>query len=116
SVVCLLHAETFGGGYATARFGGEHGHPATDHPTAMYFNPAGIALGDGTRIYAEGLFVFRAASYDRPAEAIDNLGAGTPDDPTAIAANSGQAELANFLVSPFLGVVSDLGTDSAAVG
>lgn len=116
SVVCLLHAETFGGGYSTARFGGEHGHPATDHPTAMYFNPAGIVLGDDTRVYAEGLFVFRTASYDRPVEAIDNLGTGTPDDPTAIAANTGKAELANFLVSPFLGVVSDLGTDNAAIG
>jgi long-chain fatty acid transport protein len=82
----------------------------------MYFNPAGIALGDRTRIYAEGLFVFRMASYDRPVEAVDNLGTGTPDDPTAIAANSGKAELANFLVSPFLGVVSNLGTDSAALG
>jgi long-chain fatty acid transport protein len=116
SVACLFSAESFGGGYSTARFGGEHGHAATDHPTATYFNPAGIVLGDRTRVYAEGLFVFRTASYDRPAEAVDNLGTGTPDDPTAIAANSGRAELGNFLVSPFLGVVSDLGTDSAAIG
>ena len=29
-------------GFATARFGGEHGHPTTDNPTALYYNPAGI--------------------------------------------------------------------------
>lgn len=104
------------GGYATARFGGEHGHPATDHPTAMYYNPAGLSLAAGTRVYAEGLLVYRTATYDRPAEAIDNVGGGTPDDPEAIAANSGKAELANFLASPFLGVVSDLGIDNLGLG
>lgn len=104
------------GGYATARFGGEHGHPATDHPTAIYFNPAGLALGAGTRLYIEGLFIRRTASYERPVEAIDNLGTGTPDDPEAIRANTGKGTLANFLVSPFLGAVTDLGIDNLGVG
>lgn len=116
STALCLSTAVHAGGYATARFGGEHGHPATEHPTAMYFNPAGLALGAGTRVYVEGLVAHRSATYDRPVEAIDNLGAGTPDDPDAIAANSGQAELSNLLVSPFLGVVSDLGVDNLALG
>ncbi len=30
-------------GFSTARFGGEHGHPMTNNPTALYYNPAGLA-------------------------------------------------------------------------
>ncbi len=115
SIICLFSLDALAGGYASARFGGEHGHPATDHPTAIYYNPAGLALGTGTRIYIEGLFVYRSASYDRSQDAIDNLGTGTPDNADAIAANSGQAELSNFLASPFLGVASDLGVKNLAV-
>jgi long-chain fatty acid transport protein len=108
------------GGFAAARFGGELGNPTTAHPTAIYFNPAGLALGHGTRIYAEGVFVYRSASYERPVEAIDNvlepgeMGTGTPQD--AIGANSGEATLGNFLVSPFAAVVSDLGVEGLGVG
>lgn len=108
------------GGFAAARFGGELGNPTTSHPTAIYFNPAGLALGTGTRIYAEGVFVHRTASYDRPVEAIDNvleageMGSGTPED--AIGANAGEATLSNFLVSPFAAVVSDLGVEGLGVG
>jgi long-chain fatty acid transport protein len=118
----LLCAPTIAsaGGLAAARFGGELGNPTTSHPTALYFNPAGLALGTGTRIYAEGVFIYRTASYERPVAAIDNvleggeMGSGTPED--AIGANSGEASLANFLVSPFAAVVSDLGIDNLGVG
>ena len=113
----LLPVPVWAGGYATARFGGEHGHAASEHVTSLYYNPAGLAFGKGTRVYAEGLFAYRYASYLRRANAIDNFGSGTPDnDPAALAANSGEAELSNVLVSPFLGVVSDLGIDGLGVG
>lgn len=104
------------GGFATARFGGEHGHPTADHPTAIYYNPAGLALGKGTRIFAEGVFAYRDVSYDRPVEAINNVsdtGVGTPTD--AITANSGSASATNVIASPFLGVVSDLGVKNLGV-
>lgn len=108
------------GGFATARFGGEQGHPASDHPTAIYYNPAGLALLPGTRLYVEGLLALRTASYERPTEAIDRIippggtGPGTPE--AAVAANAGKAELSNVLASPFLGVVSDLGVENLGVG
>ncbi len=115
-----MAAPSFAGGFATARMGGEHGHVATDHPSAIYFNPAGLALTRGTRIYIEGLFIHRAASYDRPTEAVDSVvpngetGTGTPE--SALAANTGEAELSNFLASPFAAVVSDLGLRNVGVG
>lgn len=107
------------GGFSSARFGGEHGHAAADHPTSLYFNPAGMALGSGTRVYLEGLFVLRFANYERPVDAISNVvdpgtANGTPNDATGV--NAGEASLTNFLVSPFLGVVSDLGVDNLGVG
>lgn len=114
--LCLWAPNADAGGYATARFGGEHGNVASDHTTAIYYNPAGLALTKGTNVYVEGLFVHRSASYDRPQAAIGDLGGGTPDEANAIAANSGKAELSNFLASPFLGVSSDLGTDFMGVG
>ena len=115
AVLCLLLSDPLpaaAGGFATARFGGEHGHVAADHVTAAYYNPAGLARVKGTHLYIEGLFVYRTAAYERPEGAIDDVGTGTPNDPTALAANSGRGELANFLVSPFLGVSSDLGIDN----
>lgn len=107
-------------GFLVARFGGEQGHPTTDHPSAIYYNPAGLALGSGTRIYAEGLFGFRTASYDRPEAAIDNVVAdgametGTPQ--SAVAANSGKATLSNLVAAPFVAIVSDLGVHNLGVG
>lgn len=106
-------------GFLVARFGGEHGHPTTDNPTAMYYNPAGLSLGSGTRLYLEGVLAYRTASYQRPAAAIDNVvspgsASGTPDD--AVQVNSGKASLSNLLGSPFVGVASDLGVSNLGVG
>lgn len=65
-------------------------------------------------LYIEGLFVMRNATYERPADAVDNGGAGTPD--AALSANSGRAELNNILAAPFFGVISDLGVENLGVG
>ncbi|HUS63969.1 MAG TPA: outer membrane protein transport protein [Kofleriaceae bacterium] len=108
------------GGFAVARFGGEHGHVATEHPTSIYFNPAGMALGSGWRIYAEGIFAYRSVDYTRPEAAIDHVrepgdtASGTPED--AVDANSGTAKLRNVITSPFLAAITDLGVPNLAVG
>ena len=39
-IVIFIMAEASASGFFVARFGGEHGHPTTDNPTAMYYNPA----------------------------------------------------------------------------
>jgi long-chain fatty acid transport protein len=108
------------GGFNVARYAGEHGHAATDSVTAVYFNPAGLALGTGWRVYAEGVLAFRHVEYNRPQLAIDNVlepgdsGAGTPVD--AMDTNSGTASLNNMLMSPFLGAATDFGVPGLGVG
>jgi long-chain fatty acid transport protein len=108
------------GGFNVARYAGEHGHAASDSVTSIYFNPAGLALGTGWRIYGEGLVAFRHVSYFRPELAIGNVldpgdtGAGTPAD--ALDTNSGTATLNNVLVSPFLGAATDFGVPNLGVG
>jgi long-chain fatty acid transport protein len=108
----LAPASAWAGGFSATRFGGEHGHPATDDPTAVFYNPAGLAYGHGTRILVEGLFVYRTVDYTRDAGTIDDPDA-TADD---IAANSGAGSLGNAIVSPFVGVATDFGIDGLGVG
>ena len=117
AALSLVASNAYAGGFASARFGGEHGHPTTDSATAIYYNPAGLALGSGTRIFVEGLVVYRDASYERPAGAIHNVedgASGTPND--AVSANAGSARVRNVIASPFLGVVSDLGIENLGLG
>ena len=73
--------------------------------TATYFNPAGLAYTEGTQAYIEGFFAQRRVTYNRDAGAIDNPGTGTPSD--AVNRNSGEANLSNPLVSPFIGFATN---------
>jgi len=114
ALVALVASTASASGLFVARFGGEHGHPTTDNPTAVYYNPAGLALGTGTRLMLDGTFAWRTASYKRDPGAISNLGSGTPD--AAASANSGTATLANPAAAPFIGVASDLGIEGLGVG
>lgn len=105
-------------GFLVARFGGEHGNVTSDHVSTLYYNPAGLALDTGTRVYVEGLFGYRSVTYERPVGAIDNVvdttgEAGTPLD--AVSANSGKASLFNPVASPFAAVASDLGIENLGV-
>jgi long-chain fatty acid transport protein len=110
--------EAHASGIAAARFGGEHGHPTTDNATAIYYNPAGIALSKGTHIFVDGTIALRWAGYERPAAGPDDVAGGS--FPTqnnqeilelAPGANDGKASLFNAIASPFVGVTSDFGTD-----
>lgn len=100
-------------GLSTARFGGEHGHVTTDNPTAIYYNPAGIALKPGTRIFLDASVALRWASYQRPSDAISSP-SGTPMD--ALDANVGTSKLFNAIAGPFAGVSSDFGTKLFSAG
>lgn len=127
AAACSLAAvasQAHASGLLVARFGGEWGNPVTDHLAALYFNPAGLALLDGTQLQLDGSFALRAFTYTRSPDAIDdilegdpNSGAGTPAG-EGVAANSGEASLTNFLVTPFFAVASDFGIDGfgAALG
>jgi long-chain fatty acid transport protein len=116
--VAVIASTAHAGGFSTARFGGERTHAASDQIGTIYYNPAGLAFGEGTRGGIEGLFAYRTIEYTRPVGAIDNPNtdtpAGTPTD--AIGANSGKATLANMLASPFIGIATDGGIKGLGVG
>ncbi len=103
----LLPNDAMASGFAVARFGGEHGHPTTDNPTALYYNPAGMALSEGTHIFIDGSIALRFASYDRPTGESTN----PMTDTIAPGANDGKATLFNAIASPFAGITSDFGTN-----
>ncbi len=121
----LLASPALAGGLVVARFGGEHGHPTADNPTAIYYNPAALSLGAGTRLFIDGTFAWRAYSYERPPEAVGQVldGAGQPGglqggtpSGDGVRANSGKGDLFNVLASPFLGVATDFGVEGLGVG
>lgn len=116
SIVLLAFAPgvAAAGGFTTTRFGGEDGHAATENPVSTFYNPAGLAYGEGTRGYIEGLFAYRTVEYTRDPDAIDNVGTRTPSD--AIDRNSGTGTLGNAIVSPFVGIVTDAGIPGLGVG
>lgn len=94
-------------GFAAARFGGEHGHPTTDNATAIYYNPAGIALSKGTHVFVDATTALRWASYDRPGSSVNSQ----MSLDAAPGANDGKSTLFNGIVAPFIGATSDFGTD-----
>lgn len=105
--VALWSTPASASGISAARFGGEHGHPTTDNPTALYYNPAGIALSKGTHIFVDATLALRFASYTRPGSEVNS-----PQTlQLAPGANDGKATLFNAVAAPFAGVTSDFGTD-----
>jgi long-chain fatty acid transport protein len=84
-------------GFAAAEFGGELSNVVTNNPTALYFNPAGIALGEGTRFYVSGVLALRRASWSHTQAASEQ-----PDPPGAEGADTGQARFSNLFGAPAL--------------
>jgi long-chain fatty acid transport protein len=95
-LTCLWAGPAAASGFSVARFSGEHGHPTTDNPTALYFNPAALRARR-FELFADGLFGLRRVSYTRRARPSDE-----PDAPSAEGANVGRATLNNALASPSL--------------
>jgi long-chain fatty acid transport protein len=96
ALTCLWAGPAAASGFSVARFSGEHGHPTTDNPTALYFNPAALRPRR-FELFVDGLFGFRRVTYTRSKEPSD-----APDAPGAGGANVGRATLANPLASPSL--------------
>jgi long-chain fatty acid transport protein len=98
-LACALAAPAtaFASGFAAAEFGGEHGNVVTTDPTALYFNPAGIALGEGTRLYVSGVLALRRGSWSHAQAASEQ-----PDPPGAEGADTGQARFSGLLGAPAL--------------
>ena len=101
-------------GYLTARFGSDHGTPASPNTFAVYFNPAALGGTTGTTLTGDVSLAVRWVHYQRGAEALSPSGgpAGRDralSDQQYIDANTGDANLLNLLALPFLGVNTDFG-------
>jgi long-chain fatty acid transport protein len=95
-------------GFASARFGGEQGNVVTTNPTALYFNPAGIAFSDGIHLYLDGELALRHATWDHTAPQ-----PGANDQPNAQVGNGGQAHLFNVFGGPALAATMKIGNNFA---
>lgn len=118
AVVVAATTPAHASGISVARFGGAHSHATTTNPGALYYNPAGIALGNGTQLMLDVNWAQRNATYRRFVDAIDGEpDASTPEGQAAIDANTGEGRVSNFIYSPMIGVTSDFGTGAPfAVG
>ncbi len=89
----LASSTALGSGFATARFGAEHGYAATSDPTALYYNPAALTLGRDTQVMFDMTAALRNATYERSPEAGD-----VQDETTT--GNYGTATLQNVMAAP----------------
>src|SRR5688572_18513299 len=109
-VACWLAAAAtattpaFASGLAAAEFGGEQGNVVTTNPTALYFNPAGIALGEGTRLYVSGVLGLRRGSWLHTRAASE-----LPEPAGAEGADTGQARFSSLLAAPALAATTWVG-------
>lgn len=111
-VLCALKTQTaLASGFAVARFSGEHGHPTTSNATALYFNPAALALAEGPHLFADLSVALRRVTYDRVRANSD-----APDPEGAASANVGRAVLVNPLVNPVLAASLRIGKLSLSAG
>jgi long-chain fatty acid transport protein len=115
AVLCLTlllaSARAGAAGFASARFGGELGHPTTSNATALYYNPAALALGTGTAFYLDGVLALRSGSWQHDASPYER-----PDPAGAEGANTGRASFSNTFGGPMLGVTTRLGDLALGVG
>jgi len=94
--------------------GGAWGTPGATNPSALWWNPAGIAVGGGHQYLVEGAPVFANVGFDRKnpdyGEGTDLVGAPAEYN------YGGMDELRFSGVVPFVGVSSSLGVDGLGLG
>lgn len=98
-------------GFATARFGGEHGNPVESNPTALYYNPGAIGFSEGIHVYVDGSIAMRRNTWTHTKSARD-----IDEPPGAAGANYGKATLFNVFGGPALGATAKVGNLAFGVG
>ncbi|MBN9162007.1 MAG: hypothetical protein BGO98_20725 [Myxococcales bacterium 68-20] len=114
ALACPREAEA--SGYLTARFGADHGTPASPNTFAIYFNPAALGGTTGTTITGDVSVLLRLAKYNRTNDALSPSEDSYRSDPKYVQANTGTATLTNLLALPFAGVNTDFGTKNLRAG
>lgn len=89
--------------------GGHWGTPAATNPSAVWWNPAGLAAGKGTQFLIEGAPTFAKISFDRT-----DPGYGGPESDEW--SYGGRDDIGFKGTVPFFGVSSDFGIDNLGVG
>jgi long-chain fatty acid transport protein len=98
-------------GFATQHFGGEQGNVLTSNPTALYYNPAGIAFSEGIHLYLDGNIAIRHATWSHVAPQ-----PGPSDQPESQAGNTGTAHLLNVFAGPTMAATGTFGNFAGGVG
>lgn len=113
--VCLAIAagagEARASGFATQHFGGELGNVVTTNPTALYYNPAGIAFSEGIHLYLDGNIAIRHATWSHVAPPPDPV-----IGPEQQAGNTGTAHLLNVFGGPTMAASMQLGNFAVGAG
>ena len=113
--VCLAAAAAAGdasaSGFATQHFGGEQGNVLTSNPTALYYNPAGIAFSEGIHLYLDGNIAIRHATWSHVAPT-----PGPSDPPESQAGNTGTAHLLNVFGGPTMAATLKAGNFAIGAG
>jgi long-chain fatty acid transport protein len=99
-------------GLSVPYIGGEKGYPVTSNPSAIFYNPAALSLGEGTQLEIDATLVFRSATYTHEFEGDGDKDVAEPDG--AEGANNGTATLFNVIGGPSIFYATHL--DDLSIG
>jgi len=112
ALACLTAASRVeASGFATARFGAEHGNPTESNPTALYYNPGGIGLSEGANLYGDASIAYRRNTWEH-----QKSGNDVAEPAGAEGANYGKASLSNVFAGPALAATTKLGNLAFGAG
>jgi long-chain fatty acid transport protein len=100
-------------GFASARFGGEHGNVTESNPLALYYNPAGIGFSKDVSAIVDVQLALRRATWSHTAPTPDPTLSQPPD---MQAGNSGKATLFNVFGAPALAATMKIGNFAFGAG
>ena len=105
--------EASAAGFASARFGGEHGSVVETNPTALYYNPGAIAFSTGIDLMLDGQIAMRHTTWSHTAPQPDPT---RGEDPNSQVGNSGHASAFNVFGGPAMGATMKLGNFAFGAG
>ncbi len=95
-------------GIYVAQFGGAHGEPTADNATALWYNPASIALIADTSVFIDVNVAFRGMTYEHSLFS-PSATSGQMADINTGETNTGEQKLFNVMVIPFIGITHQFG-------
>ena len=97
--VCVASSAS-AAGLAVPRVGGDKGYPVTSNPSAIYYNPAALSLGEGHQLEIDATIAFRSATYTHQLEGDEDAKKDHAEPEGAEGANNGTATLFNVIAGP----------------